>query len=716
MLSTAPDDMQTTLAPKKLSQWIVDAAGGPDSDSATIQRVLTNARSGDTILVRAGTYRETIELGTSQVTLRGIAPRGGRVVVEGFGAATVAMNGGKATIEDLTIRQAGGGSFRAVTTRGISNLTLRNCEVISTTETAIVSEGQRLRVENCRVTSSEAKAGIGFKGGSEGEVIDSEISDNATVGIAVEQGSRAVIEGCHLHGNGSYALIASGGATATVRDCTIFRNPKTALASTDSRSTVDFQSGHLYENGLAFEVDDGGRATLRRTTLRANDYAGHVFGASARVALEDCDVLAQKKGGIQVGSGGGATVTRCRLTSNKDWALLAAPESGSSAAAPFIELSDSDLAQNGVGLAVMQGGAAQMVGNRFRLNDLHTDIRAGSDVDQGQNTFQPPAGSPGEAKNANLPTVSTDNTSASEERWLESGPGTPVRKAVLESARACLKEKTGVEWKFSVQYLRVNSMHAVAVFTPQSTDGKRKLAPAAFLFDQAAGDWEAVAAVSSPDVASEEAGLLTYSLRQMAAGEGTSVPAELFPEAPTAPEELARIFVRSYLLAGDSDDLDWQLAHLNTAEGARVEYYDEGKLTAEAIRRSLGDYNDRWPRRRVLLDGELNLKAVGAGRWVMNFNLRFENTNQTNGSRGRAAVTMTARERGGLLFVEAVSSKPLERQKFTVSARAASAPRNGQAPAPRSQPGSDFGKVFGRALKRSIHIGDKTLEDFFPTR
>lgn len=722
-LVTQKENATPPLTPKTPGQWIVDATGAGDSDSTTIQPVLTSARSGDLVLVRAGTYRETIELGTSQITLRGIARAGEKAVIEGFGQATITMNAGKAAVENLTIMQVGGGNFRAVDIRGTSSLTLRNCDIASTTDTAIVAEAERLRVENCTVTSTEAKAGIGLKKGTEGEMVNCEIFGNATVGIAVESGSRGLIDGCRLRANGAFGLAVSGRSRATVRASVVCQNPKVGMSASEA-GTIDAEKCELFENGLAVDLDRGASATIRGSKIRDNEYAAHVFAEPTRLTLDDCDVRGQRTGGIQIDDGGSATITRCRLTANKGWSLLVTMDAKATPAkASALSLTDSDIAQNGTGLVVTTGNSARVVGNRFKGNSQHAVFEPDSDIEERDNSFQIAAPvaqqAPKPGNNAMLHPKPLATGSESGAETVENGPGSPLRKALLDCARAYFKEHAGLECKFSVLHLKATQTRALALLSPQSADGRTQLPPAGFLFDLADGDWIVAVALSSRSPTAQDPAVLAYSIRRMAFASPNSRPPEIFPEPPATSEGAVRLFIQSYLLAGDSNDLDWQLAYYDHAGGAQVDYYDEGKLSAEAIRRSMENYNRRWPERRVILDGEPRISSPIRGTFTVNFMVRFEDVNQTSGVRGKAAVTMTLADRGDWLAISSVSSKSVERQTFTPPATTTSKVRSSQASPNKGstgRSGPDAGKEISRAFKRSIHIGNKTLEDIFPTK
>ena len=90
-----------TATPSGSRRLVVDASGG--GDHKTIAKAVQDARGGDTIVLRPGTYQESLEI-SSDVRIVGEGGRS-KVIVEGApGADVFWFESGSATLTGLTIR------------------------------------------------------------------------------------------------------------------------------------------------------------------------------------------------------------------------------------------------------------------------------------------------------------------------------------------------------------------------------------------------------------------------------------------------------------------------------------------------------------------------------------------------------------------------------------------------------------------------------------
>jgi parallel beta-helix repeat protein len=193
--ANAPTAPAAASAPKTIGV----AAG------SSIQTALDGAAAGDTILVAAGVYHESITVKTYGITLRGQGSGDARPVLDGenkFENGVLAI-GGKFTIEQFVIRNY---TKNGVIVRGADSAIFRDLLTENTAEYGVFPvESANILVERC-VSSGAIDTGI-YVGQSRDIVIrDSEAFGN-TSGIEIENSVNALVENNYVHDNSGGILI-----------------------------------------------------------------------------------------------------------------------------------------------------------------------------------------------------------------------------------------------------------------------------------------------------------------------------------------------------------------------------------------------------------------------------------------------------------------------------------------------------------------------------
>ncbi len=251
----------------------------------TIQSAFTAAAPGDSIMVRAGTYVESLTFIGKNVTLFGEAGQGatflttngaGRVVTMGIGITQATV------LSDLTIRNGladeGGGILLA----GGASPVLRRCRLLENT--------------------SYRPTGSTWGGG-----------------IRVGNGSQLLVEDCIFHrnladyfccfppgeGNGG-AISAASGSTIRVVRTTFVDN-----------GAAGFEGGV----GGAIEVGSNATAIIEDCSFRGNAGNGGGVASGGNLTIERCVFTEQfGYGGAAVSAGGGRTVIRSSVFfDNENW-------------------------------------------------------------------------------------------------------------------------------------------------------------------------------------------------------------------------------------------------------------------------------------------------------------------------------------------------------------------------------------------------------------
>jgi peptidoglycan hydrolase-like protein with peptidoglycan-binding domain len=121
----------------------------------------------------------------------------------------------------------------------------------------------------------------------------------------------------------------------------------------------------------------------------------------------------------------------------------------------------------------------------------------------------------------------------------------------------------------------------------------------------------------------------------------TAVPPPVQPteseyQTFTLSRERLRDYVGAFVLAG----LDPQVGAELEFFADRVNYYGNGMVDRERIRRDLRSYNEKWPRRRFWLAGEVQVQPQPDSRIRVTFPLRYELQNGGKRSSGKIRKTL----------------------------------------------------------------------------
>ncbi|CAA9268614.1 MAG: hypothetical protein AVDCRST_MAG42-3131 [uncultured Chthoniobacterales bacterium] len=119
----------------------------------------------------------------------------------------------------------------------------------------------------------------------------------------------------------------------------------------------------------------------------------------------------------------------------------------------------------------------------------------------------------------------------------------------------------------------------------------------------------------------------------------------------TLSTERLRDYIGAFVLAG----LDPQVGAELEFFADRVRYYDEGTVGRDAIRRSLQSYNQKWPRRRFWIAGDVTAEPQSDGQLRVTFPLRYELSNGAERSSGKIQKSLVLEVAGEDLQIVAVN-------------------------------------------------------------
>ena len=114
------------------------------------------------------------------------------------------------------------------------------------------------------------------------------------------------------------------------------------------------------------------------------------------------------------------------------------------------------------------------------------------------------------------------------------------------------------------------------------------------------------------------------------------------PSATNMSTEQLRDYVGAFVLAG----LDPHVGSETDFFAERVQYYDEGVIGREKIRKDLQRYAARWPERRFWLDGDITTERQSGNRVRVTFPLRYQLRNGGKHSSGKINKTLVLEAAG----------------------------------------------------------------------
>ncbi|HMJ05194.1 MAG TPA: peptidoglycan-binding domain-containing protein, partial [Chthoniobacterales bacterium] len=100
--------------------------------------------------------------------------------------------------------------------------------------------------------------------------------------------------------------------------------------------------------------------------------------------------------------------------------------------------------------------------------------------------------------------------------------------------------------------------------------------------------------------------------------------------------ERLRDYVAAFIVAGLAPEVKAELRFF----GDRVDYFDDGMVNRERIRRDLEKYAQRWPERRFWLAGDVEVQPQPESRLRITFLLHFEVRNGPKSASGEVLKTL----------------------------------------------------------------------------
>ena len=207
------------LDPPPSSRTVVVAQDGTGAYTE-IQRAIDSAVPGDTILIKAGNYREDVVVHSkNRLLLRGESRDG--VIIQGLkrvGAFRIGKwpyGANDIEIRDLTVSESGG---LAVGVFNGTHILLSNVRVHGM---LYVQQAADVRIERSQLGNSET-TGVSFAD-AQGELVENEIRNN-DYGVTISGKSNVRVEGNLIANNLYEGIVVQAGAKGTILRNTILKS------------------------------------------------------------------------------------------------------------------------------------------------------------------------------------------------------------------------------------------------------------------------------------------------------------------------------------------------------------------------------------------------------------------------------------------------------------------------------------------------------------
>lgn len=304
-------------------------------DYHTISAAIEAAEAGSRIIVREGTYRESVKL-SKPLEIIGEGDRERILVVTSDGAA-LSCNASMARISGMRFRrEAGGNSYGADITAGAVEIDDCIFESLSFAAVAIRGNGTAPTLRRCVLRDGEES------------------------GLFVLDGARPTLEDCQFLNNSFAGAGVAGEQTyPTFRRCVAENGRQSGFHFYQGAGGMLEQCQAVANTYAGIQVRAGANPKIKDCILRGNKQSGALIFEKGRGRFKDCLIEGNGKAGFFVASGGMPDVTTCKISDSGYEAIcIMDPESGGT-------FTDNDLTGNARGAwDIAKGATVTKSGNK----------------------------------------------------------------------------------------------------------------------------------------------------------------------------------------------------------------------------------------------------------------------------------------------------------------------------------------------------------------
>ena len=305
------------LVPPYLSLIIPAAEADPaiiyvPDDHPTIQYAIGNATEGDTIIVRSGTYRESINIYRS-LTIQG--EDGSTTFIDGMGATSVVFTGSEGvTFRGFTVFNGSQG-IQCSNTEGVS---IVDCVACNCTVSGIYFwNADSVLIENCTSYGNKFN-GIHVRGSSDyARLAGCDSYSNGYHGICVEYSSDyARISECSCYNNSYSGIYVYCSKKAAIWDCDCYNNSDYGIYLSCA-CTARIGNTDCYDNKDGIRIDSSDIVSNCNGTLHDNSRYGLYSTYSEELYVSRTAIHNNSLDGIHLDYSRGCIVN-CNVTDHGD--------------------------------------------------------------------------------------------------------------------------------------------------------------------------------------------------------------------------------------------------------------------------------------------------------------------------------------------------------------------------------------------------------------
>ncbi|QKW18843.1 right-handed parallel beta-helix repeat-containing protein [Kitasatospora sp. NA04385] len=365
---------------------------------ATLREALEVAEPGDTLTLRAGTFREAVLVDKPVTLVAEQGPGSVRIsppesAVRGGTALTVTA---AATVRDLVV-EGSDRSAPAVLLAGADGAVLADCRVETSSSVGVeLADGARAQLVNC-VVENPSGLGVRLRARARAELLDCEVAASGQSGVAVLAGSRlraervkvrraggagilladpgtlAELTGCEVSEVRGSGVQAEAQAVGRLTDCTVHRVSGNGL-SLDTGAELELSSCRVHEvPENAADLRGAAKLTLRQVTVHGfGRGALSIWDGGTKVLAEGCRFHSAQGDypALWVSDGAALELADCALDDLPD--ALFVLDQGSSAAVrdcSFTGIRSSAVSVSGGASADLSGCRIQGAGTGLWFRD-----------------------------------------------------------------------------------------------------------------------------------------------------------------------------------------------------------------------------------------------------------------------------------------------------------------------------------------------------------